>query len=82
MTVVLLFSEAGNFFEALFVFVGIAIGILLSYLGLTYAHRLFKVLGHEGLRVATALMAIIVLAIAIQFVIVGIIDVIPHIPIE
>ncbi len=81
-TVILLFSQALNLFEALFVFIGITIGVLLSYLGMKYAHRIIKVLGVEGLRVVTALMAIIVLAIAIQFIIVGIIDVIPYIPIE
>ena len=78
-TVILLFSQAIDFFEAIFVFIGIAIGIVLSYLGMKYAYRIFKVLGVEGLRVVTALMAIIVLAIAIQFIIVGIIDVIPYI---
>ena len=81
-TVILLFSQALDYFDALFVFIGIAIGILLSYFGMKYAYRIIKVLGVEGLRVVTALMAIIVLAIAIQFIIVGIIDVIPYIPIE
>ena len=80
-TVILLFSQSIDYFEAFFVFVGIAIGILLSYLGMRYAYRIFKVLGNEGLRVVTALMAIIVLAIAVQFIILGIIDVIPHLPI-
>ena len=78
-TVMLLFSEAGNWFEALFVFVGIFIGVLISYVGMVYSHRLFKLLGDDGLRLVTALMAIIVLAIAVQFVINGIIDVAPQI---
>jgi multiple antibiotic resistance protein len=81
-TVILLFSHAIDIVEALFVFVGITLGILLSYLGMKYAYRIFKVLGIEGLRVVTALMAIIVLAIAIQFIIGGIIDTIPSIPIH
>jgi len=78
-TVILLFSQAISVFEAVFVFVGIAVGVLLSYLGMVHAHRLFKLLGKDGIRVVTALMAIIVLAIAVQFVITGIISVIPHI---
>ena len=78
-TVMLLFSEAGNWFEALFVFVGIFIGVLISYVGMVYSHRLFKLLGDDGLRLVTALMAIIVLAIAVQFVINGIVDVAPQI---
>jgi multiple antibiotic resistance protein len=78
-TVMLLFSEAENLLEASFVFVGIFLGILISYVGMVYSHRLFKLLGDDGLRVVTALMAIIVLAIAVQFVINGIVDVAPQI---
>jgi multiple antibiotic resistance protein len=44
-----------------------------------YSPRLFKLLGDEGLRVITALMAIIVLAIAVQFVIEGVASAIPQI---
>jgi multiple antibiotic resistance protein len=72
-TVVLLFSQASSIFEAVFVFVGIAVGVLLSYFGMTHAHRFLKYLGQDGIKVVSALMAIIVLAIAIQFVINGII---------
>jgi multiple antibiotic resistance protein len=78
-TVMLLFSEASNLLETAFVFVGISLGILISYVGMVYSHRLFKLLGDDGLRVVTALMAIIVLAIAVQFVINGIIDAAPQI---
>jgi multiple antibiotic resistance protein len=77
--VMLLFSQASNLFETAFVFIGIFLGVLLSYVGMVYAHRLFKVFGDDGLRVVTALMAIIVLAIAVQFVINGIVDVAPQI---
>lgn len=80
MTVILLFSQAVTVFEAVFVFVAIGIGVVLSYLGMSHAHRLFKLFGKDGIRVVTALMAIIVLAIAIQFVIAGIIAVIPSLP--
>jgi multiple antibiotic resistance protein len=73
MTVILLFSQASSVFETVFVFVGIAIGVLLSYLGMIHAHRLVKIFGKDGIRVVTALMAIIVLAIAIQFIIGGVI---------
>lgn len=71
-TVILLFSQATNVLEAIFVIVGIAVGVSLSYTGMTHAHRLFKYLGKDGTQVVSALMAIIVLAIAIQFVITGI----------
>jgi multiple antibiotic resistance protein len=78
-TVMLLFSQASNLLEAFFVFMGIFLGVLISYVGMVYSHRLFKLLGDDGLRVVTALMAIIVLAIAVQFVINGIVDVAPQI---
>ncbi len=81
-TVILLFSEANNFIEAGIVFLAIVVGILLSYLGMIYAPKLFRVLGHDGLHVVSALMAIIVLAIAVQFIINGIIAVIPTIPLS
>lgn len=70
-TVMLLVSEANNFLEASFVFVGITIGILISYVGMIYSSKLFKLLGEDGLRVVTALMSILILAIAIQFIING-----------
>jgi multiple antibiotic resistance protein len=78
-TVMLLFSEASNLLETAFVFVGISVGIVISYVGMVYSHRLFKLLGDDGLHVVTALMAIIVLAIAVQFVINGIVDAAPQI---
>lgn len=78
-TVILLFSEANNIIEVGLVFLAIVVGVLISYFGMLYAPKLFKVLGHDGLHVASTLMAIIVLAIAVQFIINGIIAVIPTI---
>jgi len=77
MAVILLVSEASSLLEASLVFVGIFAGVLVSYLGMTYAPRIFKFLGEEGLHVVTRLMSIIVLAIAVQFVINGIAETIP-----
>ena len=78
-TVILLFSESINLIEAGIVFLAIAVGILLSYFGMIYAPKLFRILGRDGLHVLSTLMAIIVLAIAVQFIINGIIAVIPTI---
>jgi multiple antibiotic resistance protein len=69
--VILLVSRAQGLLESVLVFVGIFVGVLVSYVGMKYSTRLFRFLGDEGLRVVTALMAIIVLAIAVQFVIDG-----------
>ena len=44
---------------------------MLSYVAMTFSSGLFKRFGDDGLRVVTALMAIIVLAIAVQFILDG-----------
>ncbi len=77
--VILLMSKSGGVLDSVFVFVGILAGIAIIYVGMKYSSRLFKFLGDDGLRVVTSLMAIIVLAIAVQFIIEGIADVIPQI---
>lgn len=71
-TVMLLVSEANNVLEVSFVFTGIILGILISYAGMIYSAKLLRLLGDEGLRVVTAIMSIIILAIAIQFIINGV----------
>jgi multiple antibiotic resistance protein len=76
--VILLTSKANNVWESSFVFVGILVGVLVSYVGMRYSSRLFRFLGDEGLRVVTSLMAIIVLAIAVQFVFEGVASFIPQ----
>ena len=77
MAVVLLVSEASSLLEASLVFAGIFAGVTVSYLGMTYAPKIFKFLREEGLHVITRLMSIIVLAIAVQFMISGIAEIIP-----
>lgn len=72
MAVILLVSEASSLLETSLVFVGIFAGVAVSYLGMTYAPKIFEFLGEEGLHVITKLMSIIVLAIAVQFIINGI----------
>lgn len=81
LTVILIFSQATTYFEMIFVFVGITIGVLLSYEGMIHAHQLLKRFGKEGVQVVSSLMAIIVLAMAIQFIIGGIFNAVPNIPI-
>jgi multiple antibiotic resistance protein len=78
-TVILLASNAQNPLESFSVFFAIFVAILVSYAGMRYSSRLFAYLGEEGLRVMTAIMAIIVLAIAVQFMINGVADAFPSI---
>jgi multiple antibiotic resistance protein len=80
LTVILIFSQATTFFETIFVFVAIAIGVLLSYQGMIHAHQLLKYFGKEGVQVVSSLMAIIVLAMAVQFIIGGIFEAVCKIP--
>ena len=77
LTVILIFSQATTYFEMIFVFVGIAIGVLLSYEGMIHAHQLLNRFGKQGVQVVSSLMAIIVLAMAIQFIIGGIFKAVP-----
>jgi multiple antibiotic resistance protein len=78
-TVMLLMSQANGPVEWPFVFVAIFASVLLSYVGMIYADRLVNRLGMEGLHVVTKIMAIVVLAIAVQFMINGVTDVVNRI---
>jgi len=78
-TVILLVSEANDLVQVFLVILAIAVGIAISYVGMKYASKISGFIGGEGLRVITKLMAIIVLAIAVQFVISGITEAIPQI---
>lgn len=75
-TVVLLTSQASGIIESIFVFIAVVIAVLVSFIALRYSNILFNGLKDDGLRVVTALMAIVVLAIAVQFIINGILQVI------
>ena len=77
-TVILLVSEGVNVFQVASVFVAILIAIGVSYLGMTYAPSIFRIVGEQELRVIPKLMSIIVLAIAIQFLISGIAEAMPQ----
>jgi len=76
-TVILLTSNAVNLAESFSVFVAVLVAILITGIGLRYSDRLLAHLGEEGLRVMTAIMAIIVLAIAVQFIINGLTSAFP-----
>jgi multiple antibiotic resistance protein len=70
-TVMLLVSKVEGVIEVPLVFLGILLGVLISYVGMVYSSKMIKLLGEEGLRTITAFMAIIVLAIAVQFIVEG-----------
>jgi multiple antibiotic resistance protein len=70
--VILLTSQASGLPQIAIVYVGIIIGIAISFFALLYSSRLSSIMGKDGLRIITALMSIIILAIAVQFMINGI----------
>jgi multiple antibiotic resistance protein len=70
--VILLTSQANGLPQIAIVYVGIILGVAISYFAMRYSHRLSSIMGKDGLRFITALMAIIILAIAVQFMINGI----------
>jgi multiple antibiotic resistance protein len=75
-TVILLAS--GGVTSLVAVFIGIIAALGLSYVGMVYGPLIFAFIGEGGLRVVPKLMAIIVLAIAIQFIITGIAEAVPQ----
>ena len=68
---ILLASGPEGIWSIVAVFLGIIVALALSYIGMLYGPRIFSLIGEGGLRVVPKLMAIIVLAIAIQFIING-----------
>ncbi|MCM2465491.1 MarC family protein [Methanoculleus oceani] len=77
-TVILLASDPGSPSALVAVFIGIIAALGLSYVGMLYGPWIFAFIGEGGLRVVPKLMAIIVLAIAVQFIISGIAEAMPQ----
>ncbi len=78
-TVILLASGPEGLAGTVAVFAGIIIALAISYVGMLYGPMVFSYVGEEGLRVVPKLLAVIVLAIAIQFIINGIAAAMPQI---
>ncbi|MDV2481472.1 NAAT family transporter [Methanoculleus sp. Wushi-C6] len=77
-TVILLASGPEGLVGLVAVFAGIIVALAISYVGMLYGPRIFALIGEAGLRVVPRLMAIIVLAIAIQFIINGVAAAMPQ----
>ncbi|MCK8519099.1 MarC family protein [Methanoculleus sp. 7T] len=78
-TVILLASGPEGVLGLVAVFAGIIVALAVSYVGMLYGPKVFAYLGEEGLRVVPKLLAVIVLAIAIQFIINGVAAAMPQI---
>lgn len=78
-TVILLMSEATGILQSFFVILSIVVAIVVSYLMMTYSTVLFAFIGRHEQKIIPKLMAVFVLAIAIQFIINGISEAMPQI---
>ncbi len=78
-TVILLASGSSGLFQLVVVVGAVLLAIGISYVGMLYGPEIFRYIGQEGLNVIPKLMAIIVLALAVQFIISGIAEALPQI---
>ncbi len=73
-TVMVLSAQARSPMHSAVVYASIAVTMVLSWLTLRTADRVFTRIGETGIRVATRLMGVLLAAIAVQFVLTGIRD--------
>jgi multiple antibiotic resistance protein len=73
-TVMVLSAQARTPTHSVIVYASIAVTMVISWLTLRAADRLFTRIGETGIRVATRLMGVLLAAIAVQFVLTGIRD--------
>jgi multiple antibiotic resistance protein len=73
-TVMVLSAQARSPAHSAVVYASIAVTMVLSWLTLRAADRLFTRIGATGIRVATRLMGLLLAAIAVQFVLTGVRD--------
>ncbi len=71
------FNQAGQILPTLWVFASILLTMALSGVLLTYALQLNKYMGRSGLMVFSRIMGLILAAIGVQFIINGVVGVIP-----
>src|SRR5688500_13004607 len=73
-TVMVLSAQARTPMHSAVVYASIVVTMVLSWLTLRAADRVFSRIGESGIRVATRLMGVLLAAIAVQFVLTGIRD--------
>jgi multiple antibiotic resistance protein len=70
-TVLVLTSRSKNYLEDALILLSLALVLLLTYLGFRFAHPLLTVLKESRVRLLTRLMGLIMAALAVQFVLEG-----------
>ena len=73
-TVMVLMGQSRNWWQAIPVFAAIVITALVSYFVLAGANRVRRFLGEIGIRIMMRLMGLVLTALAVQFVLNGLID--------
>ena len=66
-------TETSSPVDKVFVFAGILVSILASYAALSYSDRIFKRIGRTGTLAISRILGLLLAAIAVQFVINGVI---------
>lgn len=78
-TGIVLFNSATSILQKILLIVAITAAFILSYLILSQSRRIYRALGKTGTKVVVRVMGLILLSMAVQFVISGVSDAIPHI---
>jgi multiple antibiotic resistance protein len=74
-TVILITAQATNLIETLSVYAAISAAMLIVYVGLVYSSKLAGTLSNKTLQILPSFISIFILAIGVQFIINGIINV-------
>jgi multiple antibiotic resistance protein len=79
-TVLVLTSRSKDYREDLLILVSLALVLLLTYLCFRFAHSLLSVLKETRIRLLTRVMGLIMAALAVQFVLEGLLTAFPSLP--
>lgn len=77
VSVFILVERAKNPLDEAFIYISIALTMLISYIALRQAPRVARLLGATGINVLSRMMGLILAAIAVQFILAGITDALP-----
>ncbi len=78
-TVMILTTQAPSLAHTIIVFIAVAVTTMLCYFAMIYSKNIVQYLGQTGKRVITKIFGLILAVISVQFVINGILDVMPDI---
>lgn len=78
-TVMILTAQAPSVYHVSIILLGILITMVASYYALLYSEKIVDFLGETGKRIVTKVFGLILSVIAIQFILNGILDIIPDI---